>query len=87
MEHSSSSSEHQILIVALQQFNFTCSVFTKAMSIKYQLQKSLFSGQYFIKENDDLVRINDEQDIRNLTSILEHLQSLTSILQGIAVSK
>ena len=57
------------------------------MSIKYQLQKCLFSGHYFIKENDNLVRINDEQDIRNLTSILGHLQSLTSILQDIAVSR
>ena len=86
-QHSSSSSEHQILLLALQQLNYTCSAFTTAMAIKYQLQKSLFSGQYFVQENDDLVRVNDKEDVRNLTNILEHLQTLTSILQEIAVSR
>lgn len=82
----SNTSEHQIVNLAIRQFNFTCGVFTTAMAIKYQLEQSLFSGQYFFKEDDNLVRVNSQEDIRNLTSTLEHLQTLTNILQEISVS-
>ena len=56
------------------------------MAIKYQLQNSLFKGKYFITEDNDLVTVNNTEDIIKLTSVLEHLQTLTSTLQNIEVS-
>ena len=56
------------------------------MAIKYQLQNSLFKGKYFVKRNDDWVRVSYTADIRKLTSVLEYLQTMTSTLQDIKVS-
>ncbi|XP_065917518.1 uncharacterized protein [Dysidea avara] len=82
-KHSNKSSTHNTVKLALQQFDFTCSIFTSAMAIKYQLQNSLFKGKYFITEDNDLVTVNNTEDIIKLTSVLEHLQTLTSTLQNI----
>ncbi|XP_065910079.1 uncharacterized protein [Dysidea avara] len=82
-EHFNNSSELNIVNLSLQQFNFTCSVFTTAMAIKYQLQNSLFRGEYFVEQNDSYVVVNNTEDISNLNSVLEYLQTLTDVLQDI----
>ena len=56
------------------------------MAIKYQLQNSLFRGEYFVEKNDSLKRVNKTEDVNNLNSVLEYLQTLTDILQDIEVS-
>jgi len=84
-EHSNNSSELNIVSLLLQQFDFTCSVFTTAMAIKYQLQDSLFREKYFVEVNNSLVRVNDTDDISNLNRLLQYLQTLTGILQDIEV--
>jgi len=71
--------------LSLQQFNFTCSVFTTAMAIKYQLQDSLFEAKYFVAVNGRLVGVNNPEDINNLNSVIEYLQTITDILQEIEV--
>ena len=56
------------------------------MAIKYQLQNSLFRGEYFVEKNDSLKRVNNTEDVNNLNSVLEYLQTLADILQDIEVS-
>ena len=56
------------------------------MAIKYQLQNSLFKGKYFVKEDNDWVRVSSTEDIKKLTSVLEYLQKMISTLQDIKVS-
>ena len=56
------------------------------MAIKYQLQNSLFRGEYFVEQNDSLKRVNDTEDISKINSVLEYLQTLTDILQDIEVT-
>ncbi|XP_065897225.1 uncharacterized protein [Dysidea avara] len=82
-EQSNNSSVLNIVNLSLQQFDFTCSVFTTAMAIKYQLQNSLFRGEYFVEKNDSLKRVNNTEDVNNLNSVLEYLQTLADILQDI----
>ncbi|XP_065897215.1 uncharacterized protein [Dysidea avara] len=82
-EQSDNSSELNIVNLSLQQFDFTCSIFTTAMAIKYQLQNSLFRGEYFVEQNDSLKRVNNIEDISKINSVLEYLQTLTDILQDI----
>ena len=55
------------------------------MAIKYQLQNSLFRGEYFVEQNDSYVVVNNTEDISNLNSVLEYLQTLTDVLQDIEV--
>lgn len=83
--HSNDSSELNVVGLSLQQFNFTCRVFTAAMAIKNQLQNALFREDFFIGQNDGLVRVNNTKDISNLNNVLEYLQTLTDILQDIEV--
>jgi len=70
----------------LQQFSFTCKQFTTAMAIKHQLQLSVFNNTYYYNEtNGTLVKVIDDEGIRNLTSILEYIETLANILQNIEV--
>ena len=55
------------------------------MAITYQLQNSLFGGEYFVEQNDSLKRVNNTEDINNLNSVFEYLQTLTDIFQDIEV--
>ena len=55
------------------------------MAIKYQLQNSFFRGEYFVEQSDSLKRVNNTEDISNLNSVFEYLQTLTDILQDIEV--
>ena len=55
------------------------------MAIKYQLQNSLFRGEYFVEQNDSYVVVNNTEDVNNLNSVLEYLQTLTDVLQDIEV--
>ena len=55
------------------------------MAINYQLQNSLFRGEYFVEQNDSYVVVNNTEDISNLNSVLEYLQTLTDVLQDIEV--
>lgn len=71
--------------LVLQQFNFTCTTFTNAMAIKHQLQYSLFNGGYYMKNNGVIVKINNEEMMKNFTLILEYLQMVGNFLQNIEV--
>ena len=74
------------VIQMLRQFNFTCKQFTRAMAIKRQLQLSVFNNAYYYNAtNGTLVQVKGEEGIRNLTSILEYMEILASILQNIEV--
>ena len=57
------------------------------MAIKYQLQNALFREEYYVEQNYSLVIVNNTEDISNLNSVREYLQTLTDILQDIEVSK
>ena len=70
----------------LRQFNFTCKQFTRAMAIKRQLQLSVFNNAYYYNTtNGTLVQVKGEEGIRNVTSILEYMEIITSTLQNIEV--
>ena len=56
------------------------------MAIKHQLQYSLFSDTYYFKDiNGILIKVLSTEGIRNLTSALEYIETLASILQNIEV--
>jgi len=55
------------------------------MAIKYQLQNALFREEYFVKQNNALVTVNNTKDISNINNVLGYLQTLTDILQDIEV--
>lgn len=55
------------------------------MAIKHQLQYSLFNSTYFINESGTLLKATGDEDIKKFISVLEHLESLTAILQDIEV--
>ena len=55
------------------------------MAIKYQLQSSLFREEYFVEDNDTIVRVNNAEDTKNLNRVITYLQTLTNILQDIEV--
>ena len=84
-EHENDTVNPENINLALQQFNFTCKIFTNAMAIKHQLQYSLFNGTYFINESGILLKATGDKDIKNFISVLEHLETLTAILQDIEV--
>ena len=54
------------------------------MAIKHQLQYSLFNGSYYSEKNGASMKVYNEE-MKNLTLILEYLQSLQNILQKIEV--
>ena len=49
------------------------------MAIKYQLQYSLFNGTYYFNGS------NGDKGIKNLTSVLEYLETIADTLQDIKV--
>ena len=53
------------------------------MAIKHQLQYSLFSNTYYFKDINEILL--STEGIRNLTSALEYIETLVSILQNIEV--
>ena len=56
------------------------------MAIKHQLQFSVFNDAYYYDEtNGTLVRVINEEGIRNFTSILKYIETLAYILQNIEV--
>ena len=55
------------------------------MAIKYQLQSSLFREEYFVEDNDTIVRVKNAEDTKNLNRVITYLQTLTNILQDIEV--
>ena len=70
----------------LQQFNFTCKQFTRAMAIKRQLQLSVFNKTYYYNgTNGTLIQVIGGKSIRNLTSILEYIETIANALQNIEV--
>ena len=69
--------------LTIEQFNFTCDTFTNVMAIKHRLLRSLFSGTYYFTNSND--NLTSEKGIKNLTLMLEYLESLASILQDIEV--
>ena len=69
--------------LTINQFNFTCKTFTTVMAIKHRLLRSLFSGTYYFTNSND--NLTTEKGIKNLTLILEYLETLGSILQDIEV--
>ena len=69
--------------LTINQFNFTCETFTTVMAIKHRLLRSLFSGTYYFTNSND--NLTTEKGIKNLTLILEYLETLASILQDIEV--
>ena len=55
------------------------------MAIKHQLQFSLFNNTYYF-DNGTQIKVRNDESIKNFTQILEYLETLASILQGIEVS-
>ena len=67
-----------ILNKTFQQFSNDCKNFTLAMSLKHQLQDSLFR-----QKNQDLLTSDDHQKINRLSSILIYLQTIADSLDDI----
>ena len=69
--------------LTINQFSFACKNFTTIMAIKHRLLRSLFNGTYYFTNSND--NLTSEKGIKNLTLILEYLETLASILQDIEV--
>lgn len=69
--------------LTINQFSFACKNFTNIMAIKHRLLRSLFNGTYYFTNSND--NLTSEKGIKNLTLILEYLETLASILQDIEV--
>ena len=67
-----------ILEKTFEQFSNKCKDFTLAMSLKHQLQNSLFR-----KKNQNLSTSDDHQKINRLSSILIYLQTIANSLDDI----
>lgn len=56
------------------------------MAIKHQLLYSLFNNTYYLNDkNETQVKVTSDEDIRELNSLLEYLETLANILQEIEV--
>jgi len=80
-EQSTDTFNQKNINLALQQFNFTCSIFTAVMAIKHQLQYSLFNNHSV----DNTVNVTSDENITSLSLLLEYLETLAGILQDIEV--
>ena len=69
--------------LTIEQFSFACKNFTNVMAIKHRLLRSLFNGTYYFTNSND--KLTSEKGIKNLTLILQYLETLASILQDIEV--
>ena len=73
--------------LAIEQFNFTCETFTTVMAIKHQMLYSLFNGTYYyFNDSTEIhVKVTSDEGIRNLTLMIEYLETLANILQDMEV--
>ena len=55
------------------------------MAIKYQLQHSIFNGNYYTNDSGILVEVTSDEGIRNFVSVLQYLETIAKTLQDIEV--